>query len=280
MPEPNENVVLVTGAATGIGNLTARALAAAGHTVYASMRDVVGRDAGHAGELVELGRREGQDLRVVQLDVHDARGEGWTVNHKRIQRLWREEGLRVVVKRRRKRVGSSTVPPVPPVPSATGPNMVWAIDFQFDSTTDGRPVKILSVVDEHTRECLGGLVERSITGEVLATELNRITATRGGGGPAVLRLDNGPEMIAAALAEWAGTKTGMLFIPPGEPWRNPFIETFNGRLRDECLNIHLFWSLTHAKVTIGDWKEEYNHDRPHSSLGYRSPGAYAAICTH
>ena len=82
---------------------------------------------------------------------------------------------------------------------------------------------------------LGGLVERSITGEVLATELNRITATRGGGGPAVLRLDNGPEMIAAALAEWAGTRTGMLFIPPGEPWRNPFIESFNGRLRDELL---------------------------------------------
>ena len=96
----------------------------------------------------------------------------------------------------------------------------------------------------------------------------------------MLRLDNGPEMIAAALTEWAGTRTGMLFIPPGEPWRNPFIESFNGRLRDECLNIHLFWSLTHAKVTIGDWKEEYNHDRPHSSLGYRTPRAYAAICTH
>jgi transposase InsO family protein len=129
------------------------------------------------------------------------------------QRLWREEGLRVVVKRRRKRVGSSMVPPVP---SATGPNMVWAVDFQFDSTTDGRPVKTLSVVDEHTRECLGGLVERSITGEVLATELNR---------------------IAAALAGWAGTRTGMQFIPPGEPWRNPYIESFKGRLRDECLNI-------------------------------------------
>src|SRR5262245_65187865 len=140
------------------------------------------------------------------------------VNHKKIQRLWREEGLRVVVKRRRKRVGFSTVPPVP---SATGPNMVWAIDFQFDSTSDGRPVKILSVVDEHTRECLGGLVERSITGEVLATELNRITATRGGGGPAVLRLDNGPEMIAAALAEWAGTRTGMLFIHPGSRGATP-----------------------------------------------------------
>jgi putative transposase len=122
-------------------------------------------------------------------------------------------------------------------------------------------------------------VERSITAEVLAAELNQIAFTRGDG-PAVLRLDNGPEMIAAALAEWAGTRTGMIFIPPGEPWKNPFIESFNGRLRDECLNLHLFWSLAHAKVTIGDWKEEYNHDRPHSSLGYRTPRAYAAICTH
>ncbi len=120
--------------------------------------------------------------------------------------------------------------------------MVWAVDFQYDSTTDGRSIKILSVVDEHTRECLGGLVERSITAEVLAAELNQIVFTRGGG-PAVLRLDNGPEMIAAALAEWAGTRTGMIFIPPGEPWKNPFIESFNGRLSDECLNLHLFWSL-------------------------------------
>ena len=149
------------------------------------------------------------------------------------------------VRRRRKRVGSSTVPPVP---TATSANVVWAIDFQFDSTTDGRPIKILSVVDEHTRETLGGLVERSITAEALAAELNHIVAARGAS-PAVLRLDNGPEMIAAALAQWAGTQTGMLFIPPGEPWRQPFIESFNSRLREECVNINLFWSLTHARVT-------------------------------
>lgn len=110
--------------------------------------------------------------------------------------------------------------------------MVWAIDFQFDSTTDGRPIKILSAVDEHTRECLGGLVERSITAERLAAELDDIVADRGVA-PRVLRLDNGPEMIAAALAEWDGTRKGMLFIPPGEAWRNPFIESFHGRLRDE-----------------------------------------------
>ena len=198
------------------------------------------------------------------------------MNHKKLQRLWREEGLRVHVRRRRKRVGSSTVPPVP---TATSANVVWAIDFQFDSSTDGRPIKILSVVDEHTRETLGGLVERSITAEALAAELNHIVAARGAS-PAVLRLDNGPEMIAAALAQWAGTQTGMLFIPPGEPWKNPFIESFNSRLRDECLNINLFWSMTHAQVVIGDWKTEYNHDRPHSSLGYLSPVAYAAVCTH
>ena len=184
---------------------------------------------------------------------------GLVVNHKMVQRLWREEGLRVIVRKRRKRVGSSTVPPVP---TATAANMVWAVDLQYDSTTDGRPIKILSVVDEHTRECLGGLVERSITAEVLAAELNQIAFARGGG-PAVLRLDNGPEMIAAALAEWAGTRTGMIFIPPGEPWKNPFIESFNGRLRDECLNLHLFWSLAHAKVTIGDRRSTTTTGRTH-----------------
>lgn len=207
---------------------------------------------------------------------HDARGEGWAVNHKKIQRLWREEGLRVVVRRRRKRAGSSTSGPVP---VADAPNKVWAIDFQFDSTTDGRPIKILSVIDEHTRECLGGLVERSITAEKLSDELDRIVRSRRTA-PAVLRLDNGPEMIATTLADWAYGRTGMLFIPPGEPWKNPFIESFNGRLRDECLNINLFWSLAHARVVIGDWKEEYNHHRRHSSLGYLTPARYAAACTH
>jgi transposase InsO family protein len=207
---------------------------------------------------------------------HAARAEGWVVNHKKVQRLWRQEGLCVPVRRRRKRAGSSTHPPVH---AADAPNVVWAIDFQYDSTTDGRPIKIFSAVDEHTRECLGGLVERSITAERLAAELDRIVAERGNG-PRVLRLDNGPEMIAAALAEWAGTRTGMVFIPPGEPWHNPYIESFNGRLRDECLSIHQFWSLTQARVVIGDWKRKYNYHRPHSALGYQPPARYAASCRH
>ena len=156
----------------------------------------------------------------------DARGEGWTVNHKRIQRLWRQEGLRVPQPRRRKRVGSSTAPDHP---VADAPNRVWAVDFQFDSTTDGRPVKIVSIVDEHTRECLGGLVERSITGDRLIDELDRLAQDRGY--PAVLRCYNGPELACTAMADWAQDRVGLAFIPPGEPWRNGYIESFNGRLR-------------------------------------------------
>jgi putative transposase len=143
---------------------------------------------------------------------HDARGEGWVVNHKKIQRLWREEGLRVPQRRRRKRLGTSTAPDMP---KADAPNRVWAVDFQFDATTDGRPIKIVSIVDEHTRECLGGLVDRSITGEVLIEELDRLATTRGY--PAVLRCDNGPELACAAMAEWAGERVGLSFIPPGQP---------------------------------------------------------------
>lgn len=206
---------------------------------------------------------------------HDARAEGWTINHKRIQRLWREEGLRVPQRRRRKRLGASTTPTVP---VADAPNTVWAVDFQFDATTDGRPVKIVSIVDEHTRECLGGLVDRSITGDDLIDELDRLAQLRGY--PAVLRCDNGPELACAAMADWAGERIGLHFIPPGEPWRNGYIESFNSRVRDECLNINIFWSLAQARVIITDWKDDYNHRRRHSSLGYQAPAIYAAACTH
>ena len=161
---------------------------------------------------------------------------------------------------------------------ADAPNRVWAVDFQFDATTDGRPVKIVSIVDEHTRECLGGLVERSITADYLIDELDRLAAHRGY--PAVLRCDNGPELACAAMADWARDRVGLAFIPPGEPWRNGYVESFNSRVRDECLNINIFWSLAHARVVIADWKYQYNHHRPHSALGYQPPARYAANCTH
>ncbi|MGU3437215.1 IS3-like element ISAar43 family transposase [Actinomycetes bacterium M1A6_2h] len=205
---------------------------------------------------------------------HDARGEGWVVNHKKIQRLWCEEGLRVPQRRRRKRVGSSTVD----APAAVAPNLVWAVDFQFDADEQGRPIKICSIVDEHTRECIGGLVERSITADRLTAHLEDLVAVRGA--PAVLRSDNGPEFISDAMADWAGTRTGLFYIPPGSPWHNGYVESFNSRLRDECLNINSFYSLLHAQVVIGDWKTEYNHDRRHSSLGYLAPVDYARQCTH
>ncbi|MCT2071347.1 IS3 family transposase [Micrococcus lylae] len=205
---------------------------------------------------------------------HDARAEGWVVNHKKIQRLWRDEGLRVPQRRRRKRVGSSTVD----APTADAPNVVWAVDFQFEADEHGRPIKICSIVDEHTRECIGGLVERSITADRLTAHLEDLVAARGA--PAVLRSDNGPEFISEAMADWAGTRTGLSYIPPGSPWRNGYVESFNSRIRDECLNINSFYSLLHAQVIIGDWKDEYNHHRRHSSLGYLTPAEYARQCTH
>lgn len=153
------------------------------------------------------------------------------------------------------------------------------MDFQFDSTTDGRPIKIVSIIDEHTRECLGGMVERSITGKHLVAQLDLLAAERGTY-PAVLRCDNGPELACSAMADWAAGQVSLHFIPPGEPWRNGYVESFNSRIRDECLNINSFWSMAQASVVSSDWKHEYNHYRRHSSLGYQPPAVYAATCTH
>jgi putative transposase len=134
----------------------------------------------------------------------------------------------------------------------------------------------LAPYDEHTRECSGGLVERSITADDLIDELCRMAAKRGC--PVALRCDNGPELACAAMADWARDRVGLAFIPPGQRWRNGYIESFNSRVRDECLNISIFWSLAHARVVIGDWKYQYNHHRPHSALGLQTPARYAASC--
>ncbi len=146
----------------------------------------------------------------------DASGEGWAVNHKKIQRLWHEEGLRVPQRRRSKRTGTSTAPGRP---SADAPNRIWAVDFQFDATTDGRPIKLVSIIDEHTRECLSSLVERSVTADVLIDELDRLAMQRGY--PGVLRCDNGPELACEAMADWAGERVRLSFIPPSSRPANP-----------------------------------------------------------
>ncbi|WP_372341547.1 IS3 family transposase [Nocardia sp. CC216A] len=201
--------------------------------------------------------------------------EGSAVNKKKVHRLWREEGLQVRAHSPRKRVGCSSAPLI----EADAPKVVWALDFQFDSTVDGRAVKIASMIDEHTRESLLHLVERSITAEKLVAELEKVFATRGGP-PMVLRMDNGPEMISAALQQFCAHRVGIVYIPPGTPWNNGFIESFNRRLRAECLNRNHWTSLLEARVVIGDFKTEHNHRHRHSALGYLTPAEYAARCGH
>jgi len=203
----------------------------------------------------------------------DLRAEGHQINTKKVHRVWRQEGLQVAQRRRRKRVGESTTP----ISEANAPNVVWAIDFQFDSTANGHKFKIASMVDEHTRESLLDLTARSITADDLISELGQAIAGRGK--PFVLRCDNGPEFVSDALRGFCEDEIGIHYIPPGEPWRNGYIESFNNRLRQECLNIHQFHSLLHAKVIIGDWKSDYNQHHRHSSLDYQTPNEYAHACS-
>jgi len=203
-------------------------------------------------------------------------GQPWTgINHKRVQRLWREEGLRRPVRsRKRRRVATGTAERL----RAERPNHVWAIDFQFDETADGRRLKLANIVDEHTREALAMRVGRRCTADDLVNVLDDLVADRGA--PAHLRADNGPELIAWALREWcrlSGAQT--CYIEPGSPWENPYIESFNGRVRDELLNLEEFTSLTVAQVVVEAWRIEYNTYRPHSALDGLTPAEYAATWT-
>jgi transposase InsO family protein len=198
------------------------------------------------------------------------RREGQVVNHKRIRRLWREEGLRRPVacrKRRRVRLDN------PQRLQAQHPNHVWALDFQFDETADGRRLKLLNIVDEHTRQALAMHVARRIDADTVVAVLQRLAASRGT--PAHLRMDNGPELIAWALRDWCRLAgTGTAYIEPGSPWENPYAESFNGRVRDELLNIEEFGSLTEAQVLVEAWRIEYNSYRPHSALDGLTPDEY------
>jgi putative transposase len=200
--------------------------------------------------------------------------EGWSLNRKRVQRIWREEGLRVPAKaRKRRRLGQSTVPA--DRLKAGYPNHVWALDYQHDATDDGRELKFLNVVDEFTREALAIEVGRSIDAERTVAVLERLAAERGA--PANLRADNGPELTAAVLREWCRPGgTGTAYIEPGSPWQNAYMESFNSRLRDELLNTEVFSSLEEAKVLAEDWRTDHNANHPHSALGMVSPARFAA----
>jgi putative transposase len=163
---------------------------------------------------------------------------------------------------------------------AQRPNEVWALDFQFDQTADGRILKLLNVVDEFTREALGILVARRIDADATVTVLERLVAARQTA-PVFVRCDNGPELTAHAIRDWcrfSGVNTS--YIEPGSPWENPFVESFNGRLRDELLAIEQFDTLAEAQVLIEDWRLDYNTARPHSSLGWTAPGRTPTALRH
>jgi putative transposase len=199
--------------------------------------------------------------------------EGYCVNHKRIQRLCRDEGLRVLNKaKKRSRVGTSATDGTRL--RATQPNHVWAIDYQFDQTTNFRTLKLLNITDEFTKEALAINVNRSITSDATVAVLEGIVAQRGTA-PQFLRMDNGTELTANALRDWCRfSGSGSVYIEPGSPWENPFIESFNGKLRDELLNVEAFETLLEAQVLAEDFRIEYNTYRPHSSLGQRTPAEF------
>ena len=197
--------------------------------------------------------------------------EGWEINRKRTQRLWREEGLRVPQKRRkRQRLGVSTVPA--DRLRAERPDHVWAIDFQWDQTADGHNLKLLHVVDEFTREALAIECRRRIDADQTVNVLDRLVAERGRT-PAFIRCDNGPEMTANALRDWCRfSGAGSAYIEPGSPWQNPYVESFGSRSATSCSAVELFSCLAEAQVLIEDWRQDYNHHRPHSALRDDDPG--------
>jgi transposase InsO family protein len=234
-----------------------------------------GRDDGLRGRLRQISRahpRWGYRRAWALL-----RAEGWAVNRKRVQRLWREEGLRVPARRRKRmRLGASTNSAARL--RAERADQVWALDFQFDTTDAGRILKLLHVVDEHTREALAILVARRIDADRTVAVLERLVRERGRA-PEFVRMDNGPELTAHAIRDWCRTSgAGSVYIEPGSPWENPFVESFGGRVRDEVLGVEAFATLIEAQIVIEDWRIEYNTMRPHSSLGWLAPAAYAERC--
>ena len=204
------------------------------------------------------------------------RREGWEVNKKRVHRLWREADLKVPAGRRRKRqrLGSSENGVARRRAEYLG--HLWSYDFAMDTTEDGRRLKMMPVVDEYSRECLALEVERSITSEEVVKTLDRLFAERGA--PRFIRSDNGPEFIAQAVKRWlAASGVETLYIEPGAPWENAYSETFISRMRDELLDREEFANLKEAKVLAEDYREHYNHHRPHGALGYLTPVEFAAI---
>jgi putative transposase len=201
------------------------------------------------------------------------RREGWMVNRKRVHRLWRTAQLQVPKRRRSRRrvAGVSASTPT----RATHPGHVWTYDFVHDACLNGTKLKLLPVVDEFTRECLAIEVATGMAAERVIDVLARLFAAYGA--PQFLRSDNGPEFVAQAIQGWLALQhAATLYIDPGCPWQNGFVESFNGTLRDECLAMYAFASVAEARVELERYRREYNEERPHSRLGYRTPAAFKA----
>lgn len=196
------------------------------------------------------------------------------VNHKRTERIYREEGLSLRRKRRRKSAAGLRVT----MPSPQRPNQRWSMDFVTDSVVSGRRFRALAIVDNFSRECPAIEVDTSLGGARVVSLLERLSQTRGL--PEIITMDNGPEFAGKVLDEWAYRKGVKLnFIRPGKPIENAYAESFNGRFRDECLNTNWFMNIKHAREVIEEWRRDYNEVRPHSSLNDRTPKEYAAMAT-
>jgi len=232
-----------------------------------------GEEARLAAQIIELATQYGRYgyRRITAM----LRQEGWQVNHKRVERIWRREGLKVPQKQpKRGRLWLNDGSCIRLRPEHK--DHVWSYDFMMARTADGRSFRILAILDEYTRECLAILVKRSINSQDVIDLLFYLFVFRGI--PEHIRSDNGPEFTSKDVRKWLyqlGVKT--LFIEPGSPWENGYIESFNGKLRDELLNREVFYTLAEAKILIEQWRKEYNQIRPHSALCYRPPAPEAMM---
>ncbi len=266
-PQAKRSAVVVLMTERGFGVTRACGLMGISRSLYRyrSRRSDSGALRVRIEEIAAIKRRYG--YRRVYLRL---RREGWEVNRKRVYRLYREAGL-AVRRRKRKRIGLFERKPLPKPMAA---NVSWSMDFVADGLIGGRRLRCLTIVDDCTRECLAIEVDTSITGLRVQGVLDRLADTRGL--PQSITVDNGPEFDGQVLDKWAyRSGVRLSFIRPGKPNENAYIESFNGKFRDECLNEHWFISLAHARSIIETWRIEYNTERPHSSLGNQTPQEFA-----